>query len=121
MRSGRSESVVGPDRQLPGKPGARVGLSPGYRVPTRPERGVPARRERTWCGPGHALKARMVRAQLCDVIIIATIEHGDTYETEAFFGGEAVLMMELPKRHSTPSEGGRFAPIYETEAHLPWR
>ena len=25
----------------------------------------------------------MVRAQLCDVIIIATIEHGDTYETEA--------------------------------------
>jgi hypothetical protein len=29
------------------------------------------------------LKARMVRAQLCDVIIIATIEHGDTYETEA--------------------------------------
>ena len=28
----------------------------------------------------------------------------------AFFG-EAVLMMELPKRHSTPSEGGRFAPI----------
>ena len=28
-----------------------------------------------------------------------------------FFWGEAVLMMELPKRHSTPSEGGRFAPI----------
>ena len=28
-----------------------------------------------------------------------------------FLGGEAVLMMELPRRHSTPSEGGRFAPI----------
>ncbi len=27
------------------------------------------------------------------------------------FLGEAVLMMELPKRYSTPSEGGRFAPI----------
>ena len=25
--------------------------------------------------------------------------------------GEAVLMMELPKRHSAPPEGGRFAPI----------
>ena len=25
--------------------------------------------------------------------------------------GEAVLMMELPRRHSTPLEGGRFAPI----------
>jgi hypothetical protein len=29
--------------------------------------------------------------------------------------GEAVLMMELPRRHSTPSEGGRFAPIKSTE------
>ena len=27
------------------------------------------------------------------------------------FFGEAVLMMELPRRHSTPPEGGRFAPI----------
>jgi hypothetical protein len=26
-----------------------------------------------------------------------------------FFGGEAVLMMELPRRHSTPLGGGRFA------------
>ena len=25
----------------------------------------------------------MVRAQLCDVIIIATIDHGDKYEAEA--------------------------------------
>ncbi len=32
----------------------------------------------------------------------------------AFFG-EAVLMMELPKRHSTPSEGGRFAPIKSSD------
>ncbi len=29
----------------------------------------------------------------------------------SFFGGKAVLMMELPRRYSTPSEGGRFAPI----------
>ena len=27
------------------------------------------------------------------------------------FFGEAVLMMELPRRHSTPPGGGRFAPI----------
>jgi hypothetical protein len=32
--------------------------------------------------------------------------------TPTSFFGEAVLMMELPKRHSTPSEGGRFAPIW---------
>jgi hypothetical protein len=30
---------------------------------------------------------------------------------ELAFLGEAVLMMELPRRHSTPLEGGRFAPI----------
>ncbi len=29
--------------------------------------------------------------------------------------GEAVLMMELPKRHSTPLEGGRFAPIKSSD------
>ncbi len=27
------------------------------------------------------------------------------------FFGKAVLMMELPRRYSTPSGGGRFAPI----------
>ena len=31
------------------------------------------------------------------------------------FLGEAVLMMELPKRYSTPSEGGRFAPIKSSD------
>ena len=31
------------------------------------------------------------------------------------FFGEAVLMMELPKRYSTPSEGGRFAPIKSSD------
>ena len=34
----------------------------------------------------------------------------DEQNLEGNFFGEAVLMMELPKRHSTPSEGGRFAP-----------
>jgi hypothetical protein len=40
--------------------------------------------------------------------------------------GEAVLMMELPKRYSTPSEGGRFAPVAHgvlsalTEARCGW-
>ena len=29
--------------------------------------------------------------------------------------GEAVLMMELPRRHSTPLEGGRFAPIKSSD------
>ena len=48
MRSGRS--VVGPDRQLPGKPGARVGLSLGYRVPTR--NAASRHGESAWCGPG---------------------------------------------------------------------
>jgi len=33
----------------------------------------------------------------------------------SLFFGEAVLMMELPKRHSTPSEGGRFAPINSSD------
>ena len=33
----------------------------------------------------------------------------------AFLGGEAVLMMELPKRYSTPFEGGRFAPIKSSD------
>ncbi len=32
-----------------------------------------------------------------------------------FFWGGAVLMMELPKRYSTPSEGGRFAPIKSSD------
>jgi hypothetical protein len=38
----------------------------------------------------------------------------------AFFGGEAVLMMELPRRHSTPPppEGGRFAPILASSESL---
>jgi hypothetical protein len=35
---------------------------------------------------------------------------GHENPTDGFLG-EAVLMMELPRRHSTPSEGGRFAPI----------
>jgi hypothetical protein len=30
----------------------------------------------------------------------------DTLFDRDFFGGEAVLMMELPRRHSTPLEGG---------------
>ena len=34
----------------------------------------------------------------------------ETYNL-SFFLGEAVLMMELPRRHSTPPRGGRFAPI----------
>ena len=34
----------------------------------------------------------------------------DSESPNQFFG-EAVLMMELPRRYSTPSEGGRFAPI----------
>ena len=30
----------------------------------------------------------------------------DALEDLAFLGGEAVLMMELPRRHSTPPGGG---------------
>ncbi len=34
------------------------------------------------------------------------------------FFGEAVLMMELPRRHSTPPGGGRFAPPSTATANL---
>ena len=40
------------------------------------------------------------------------------------FFGKAVLMMELPRRHSTPPGGGRFAPIrtYEHDGSVRgWR
>jgi hypothetical protein len=33
--------------------------------------------------------------------------------SRSVFFGKAILMMELPRRYSTPSEGGRFAPILE--------
>jgi hypothetical protein len=35
----------------------------------------------------------------------------ESIASACIFFGEAVLMMELPRRHSTPLEGGRFAPI----------
>jgi hypothetical protein len=39
----------------------------------------------------------------------ATAEHQPLLRSYLF--GEAVLMMELPRRHSTPPGGGRLAPI----------
>ena len=41
----------------------------------------------------------------------STPQHSWSALSLQFFFGEAVLMMELPRRHSTPLEGGRFAPI----------
>ena len=53
---------------------------------------------------GAASKAQRAPVSAVDYVAIMIMDASERFE-------EAVLMMKLPKRHATPWEGGRLAPI----------
>jgi hypothetical protein len=102
------------------------GLFPGYENPTGRSINVlfvtvsrdPGRsvvrfsRPRSTCGAVRTTKAH----EAADKV---TRADGIQRLVFAFFWGEAALMMELPRRYSTPLGRGRFAPIWSLRKPQP--
>ena len=85
--------------------------SAAFKFPIQPSGAPP-----TVCMRCDAARSRLTEVPLClpgcwEAPCPQEPPQGRGAIAQSAFLGEAVSMMELPRRYSTPSEGGRFAPI----------